>query len=44
MQQPKHLSRSSSASGSDEWARRLTIVLGAPLALLVSGLAFIQFL
>ncbi len=45
MQQPEyHDSSSSSAGRSDEWARRLTIVLGAPLALVVSGLALIQFL
>ncbi len=44
MQQPEHHERSSRTGGADEWARRLTIILGAPLALLVSGLALIQFL
>jgi len=45
MQQPKYQSQCSSrTSGPDEWVRRLTIVLGAPLAILVSGLALIQFL
>jgi hypothetical protein len=43
MQQPKHQS-SSRTSEPDEWVRRLTIFLGAPLAMLVSGLALIQFL
>jgi hypothetical protein len=44
MQQPKQLKSSTAAGNSDEWARRLTIFLGAPLALLVSGLALVQFL
>lgn len=44
MQQPEYHDSSSSAGRSDEWARQLTIVLGAPLALVVSGLALIQFL
>ncbi|MGA7117289.1 MAG: hypothetical protein WBY12_08865 [Hyphomicrobium sp.] len=44
MQQPEHHDSSSSVGRSDEWARRLTIILGAPLALVVSGLALIQFL
>jgi hypothetical protein len=44
MQQPKHHDSSSTTGRSDEWARRLTIILGAPLALVVSGLAIIQFL
>lgn len=44
MQQPKHHSSRSSTSEPDEWVRRLTIFLGAPLAILVSGLALIQFL
>ncbi len=43
MQQPEH--HSSSRTGEpDDWVRRLTIFLGAPLAMLVSGLALIQFL
>jgi hypothetical protein len=44
MQQPKHHTSSINTAGSDEWARRLTIILGAPLALVVSGLALFQFL
>jgi hypothetical protein len=44
MQQPEHHDSSSTTGHSDEWARRLTIILGAPLALVVSGLAIIQFL
>jgi hypothetical protein len=47
MQQPDYhdsSSHSSNTKSSDEWARRLTIILGAPFALLVSGLALIQFL
>lgn len=44
MQQPEHHDSSSNGGRSDEWARRLTIILGAPLALVVSGLALIQFL
>jgi hypothetical protein len=45
MQQPKqHAGSQIDAASSDEWARRLTIILGAPLALVVSGLALFQFL
>jgi hypothetical protein len=44
MQQPDYHDSSSSTGRSDEWARRLTIILGAPLALFVSGLALFQFL
>jgi hypothetical protein len=44
MQQPRQHNQTSRTIGSDEWARRLTIFLGAPLALLVSGLALFQFL
>lgn len=35
---------SGQGAGADEWARRLTIVLGAPLALVLSGLALLQLL
>jgi hypothetical protein len=44
MQQPMQQKSTSKTLGSDEWARRLTIILGAPLALLVTGLALLQFL
>jgi hypothetical protein len=44
MQQPKHHLSMINTARSDEWARRLTIILGAPLALVVSGLALFQFL
>lgn len=43
MHQPEHHRSSSRTSGADEWVRRLTIFLGAPLAMLVSGLALLQF-
>jgi hypothetical protein len=43
MHQPKHQRSTTRASGTDEWVRRLTIFLGAPLAMLVSGLALLQF-
>jgi hypothetical protein len=44
MHRPEHQKSQSRTSGPDEWVRRLTIFLGAPLAMLVSGLALIQFL
>ncbi len=43
MHQPEHHRSSGRTSGADEWVRRLTIFLGAPLAMLVSGLALLQF-
>jgi len=42
MHQSKH--QAGPTGRSDESARRLTIVLGAPLAFIVSALALIQFL
>jgi hypothetical protein len=42
MQQPEY--HDNNTGRSDEWARRLTIILGAPLAIVVSGLALFQFL
>jgi hypothetical protein len=44
MHRPEHQRNRSRTSSPDEWVRRLTIFLGAPLAMLVSGLALIQFL
>ncbi len=44
MQQPEHHDHHRQGASTDEWARRLTIVLGAPLALILSALALLQFL
>jgi hypothetical protein len=44
MQLPEHHEHRRHTASADEWARRLTIVLGAPLALILSGLALFQFL
>jgi hypothetical protein len=44
MQQPEHHYHHRRGASTEEWARRLTIVLGAPLALILSALALLQFL
>jgi hypothetical protein len=44
MERPTRENRSGGSPSPDESARRLTIVLGAPLALIVSALALFQFL
>jgi hypothetical protein len=44
MERPTGHNQSGGGRSPDEWARRLTIVLGAPLALIVSALALFQFL
>jgi len=44
MQQPENHDHHRQGASTDEWARRLTIVLGAPLALILSALALLQFL
>jgi hypothetical protein len=44
MEQPTRHDQGGSGPSPDDTARRLTIVLGAPLALIVSALALFQFL